>query len=639
MLDTPPRRHRAGRALLRGRGAAVVVGMLALALAAPVGSSAEPAAAADWSPVPAPPTPATHSRVASFNVLGADHTAPGGNRRGWDTGVVRIERVVNLLNEEDLDVVGFQEFQPPQAQRFQELTGTSWQTYPGLIPEVGAPSVNSIAWRTDTWTLVQAQLLPVPYFDGVPSRMPYVLLQNVQTGRQVWFFNTHNPADTRGPAQRWRDEGFAMEAKLANDLRAAYPGTPFISFGDKNETSDYYCAVAPAADMWSASGGYVDGSTCSPPTGGAIDWIMGTKDVFFNAYTRRQDAYVKATTDHPLYMANAVIPAAAPATIEHVVVVAVPGLTTSAVRSIGEQAKALSRMETDGASTTNARTTKERVGADANLFSVLTGRRVNPGAGGHGVDFRGKNPATVHKAAGQYVSSIFDLAHNNSLSTALVGSRSELALARKSWNSKFGGSDPYGAPDGSSKIDRFKVLKHDYKAATWWRAMTTRKARDLSVIELSGALQQGERERYRGEDYKKAIIKVDRVLRKIQRTVRYDPQLRDRTMLVVVGTQGAMRSSRPHAWRQGYRVPLYVTGPGVPAGSDLYDLNALNVDYASPGGHQPGYSGAQPIRTGDVANLVTRALRLPAVPGSVTNPYQGLQVFDPAALPDAGDGS
>ena len=108
-------------------------------------------------------------------MLGADHTAPGGNRKGWDSGVVRMDRVVTLLQQQELDVVGFQEFQPPQAARFQELTGTSWQTYPGLDTTAG-PSVNSIGWRTDTWQLLEARTLPIPYFDGVPSRMPAVLL-------------------------------------------------------------------------------------------------------------------------------------------------------------------------------------------------------------------------------------------------------------------------------------------------------------------------------------------------------------------------------------------------------------------------------------------------------------------------------
>ena len=82
--------------------------------AAPVATQASARAA-----VATQTTPATFFRVGNFNVLGADHTAPGGNRKGWDSGVVRMDRVVALLKERTLDVVGFQEFQPPQAFRFQ----------------------------------------------------------------------------------------------------------------------------------------------------------------------------------------------------------------------------------------------------------------------------------------------------------------------------------------------------------------------------------------------------------------------------------------------------------------------------------------------------------------------------------------
>lgn len=578
-------------------------------------------------------TPATFFRAATFNVLGADHTAPGGNRKGWESGVVRMERVVSLLGTEDLDVVGFQEFQPPQAQRFAELMGTSWQTYPGLDTSTGAPSVNSIGWRTDTWTLLEARTLPIPYFDGAPSRMPAVLLQNVDTGRRAWFFNTHNPADTRGNAQQWRNAGFAMEVALANELRTNYPDAPFISFGDKNERDEYYCAVAPGANLWSASGGYVEGTTCSPPGGGAIDWIMGTKDVFFNSYTRVWNDYVSKTSDHPLYTTNVVVPASAPVTAEHVVVVAVPGLTSTVVRSLGSKAAELDRMVTNGASTMNARTVVENTGPDANLVSVITGRRVFPKGGGHGVGSTTRQASTVHAAAGQYVSSIFDLAHNNSLRTSFIASRPEAQLVRRSWNKKSGGKDPYGIDNGTAKFDKATVLRDDSKSVAWWKSKIARRPFDLSVIELSGALKEGERGGWTGEAYQRSVRKISQRVAAIRRGIAAQPEMQGTTLLVVVGTSGAQKSKgSSKSWAESYRVPMWVTGPGVPAGDDLY---GLNPSLSSPSQDQPNYSGIQPIRTGDVANLVTRVLRLPPVPGSTMGTDQRFQIFDPASLPGA----
>lgn len=249
-------------------------------------------------------------RVATFNVLGANHTAPDGNRPGWERGRVRMRRAAALLDGLNVDVVGFQEFQPPQARTFRRLAGSTWRTFPGLTKRSGAPSVNSIAWRTGVWRLLETRVVGVPYFSGVPSMMPYVLLRHGITGQRVWFFNTHNPADVRGDAQQWRDDGFDVEVNLTRRLRRAYPRVPLIVLGDKNDTDRYFCSVAPRAGLQSASGGRVAGTACTPPPGDAIDWIMGTADVTFRGYSSIEDDYVSAISDHPLYLSDVHIPQA-----------------------------------------------------------------------------------------------------------------------------------------------------------------------------------------------------------------------------------------------------------------------------------------------------------------------------------------
>ena len=70
----------------------------------------------------------------------------------------------------------------------------------------------------------------------------------------------------------------------------------------------------------------------------------------------------------------------------------------------------------------------------------------------------------------------------------------------------------------------------------------------------------------------------------------------------------------------------------MPAASDLY---GLNPSLAYPGKDQVGYSGAQPLRVGDLANLITRTLGLPPIPGATHDPEQLFQVFDPLAVPGA----
>jgi hypothetical protein len=63
----------------------------------------------------------------------------------------------------------------------------------------------------------------------------------------------------------------------------------------------------------------------------------------------------------------------------------------------------------------------------------------------------------------------------------------------------------------------------------------------------------------------------------------------------------------------------------VPAGVDLYDINPT---YADPGRRRPGYAAArQPVRNGDVGNLVLDVLGLPAIPGSELDRAQDLEVL------------
>jgi hypothetical protein len=67
-----------------------------------------------------------------------------------------------------------------------------------------------------------------------------------------------------------------------------------------------------------------------------------------------------------------------------------------------------------------------------------------------------------------------------------------------------------------------------------------------------------------------------------------------------------------------------VWGAGVANGAGLY---RLNPDYADPGRRRTRYGAArQPVRNGDVANLTTDLLGLPAVRGSEHDSAQDLDV-------------
>ena len=246
-------------------------------------------------------------RVASFNVLGNNHTGPHGTHKGFASGATRTDYLIRLLDLRGLSVAGLQEFQRPQFDRFMSRTQGAWGVYPGNQLSNYATH-NSIVWRTSQWELLEAKTLPIPYFHGTKVPMPYVLLRNLQSGRLVWFANFHNPASgkRRGNQSQWRNQAAAMEVALANTLWQT--GVPLVLTGDMNEQASYFCKMATLAPMKSASGGGYGTSTCRPPAEQRIDWVFGSNFVQFSGYGVHRGDLIQKTSDHPMIVADVTIP-------------------------------------------------------------------------------------------------------------------------------------------------------------------------------------------------------------------------------------------------------------------------------------------------------------------------------------------
>ena len=207
----------------------------------------------------------TTFRVGTFNVLGSSHTAKiGGNKRGYSSGTTRMGMAYSLISQADLDVIGFQEFEDPQYARFRSLAGSRWDVYPG--PSLDRGSIrDSIAWRTDVWRLVEANSIAIPYFGGDLIRRPVIKLENIESGREVWFFNTHNPASTpnHGNNARWRGVAVSIEIRLANELAA--DGTPVVFTGDYNDRAEVFCPIVGGTDWWPPTAAATT-AAATPPT-------------------------------------------------------------------------------------------------------------------------------------------------------------------------------------------------------------------------------------------------------------------------------------------------------------------------------------------------------------------------------------
>ncbi len=251
----------------------------------------------------APPTPLVSDpfTVATFNTLGAAHTARGGNKPGMPGATVRTLRMIRVLRSHQVDLVGLQEFEAPQANLFQRRAGGTYDFW-----HPAGQSVNAIAWRRDRFSLVEARTQPVHYFGGKVQPMPVVLLRDVQEPSfEFWVVNVHNPASTRWHPgnQRWRNVDMVKEHAMIRGLVAT--GHPVLFTGDMNERAAAFCAFTRDGFLRAAQGGSHDGGQCRPPAEQKIDWIFGSQHILFSDFRIDRSSLVRRTTDHSVVMTDA----------------------------------------------------------------------------------------------------------------------------------------------------------------------------------------------------------------------------------------------------------------------------------------------------------------------------------------------
>lgn len=245
----------------------------------------------------------TTFRVATLNVLGSSHTSARGDEAARPSGIWRMSRAVSVLDEHGVQVVGLQEFETVQAQTFHRQTGGAWQIYPDLPGDTR----DAIAWRTDTFEAVQEQVVKIPYFNGSMVDMPVVLLREKRTGKEFYFFNVHNSADTYKYHHQQGNRTTAMAREVALIKQMHGYKIPVIFTGDLNERDDAYCYFTAQAPLHAAYGGTSTAAGCvAPSIGGSvpIDWIFGTPDVTFSDPVMDHSDLVRAATDHPFYTAT-----------------------------------------------------------------------------------------------------------------------------------------------------------------------------------------------------------------------------------------------------------------------------------------------------------------------------------------------
>ncbi len=195
-------------------------------------------------------------KIGSFNVLGSQHTAPGGDRRNFPPASTRSANAAGVVANHGVEILGMQELQNDQLAAMQSRTG--FAAYPGLA--WGSDETdNSILYDDDRFTFVSGSQFTIPFM-GRPRPQPILRLQVRSTGREFYVVNTH-PSAHDGRYLVERRQGQAALVNVVNDLKAT--GLPVLVTGDMNDREEFYCNVVPQAGLVASNGGSYS-SGCQP---------------------------------------------------------------------------------------------------------------------------------------------------------------------------------------------------------------------------------------------------------------------------------------------------------------------------------------------------------------------------------------
>ena len=317
----------------------------------------------------------------------------------------------------------------------------------------------------------------------------------------------------------------------------------------------------------------------------------------------------------------------------YVIEVVFDGFRADAVATLGAaQLPNVYRMINEGSWTANARNDSYIPQTLPNHADMLTSRPAT-GNYGNGVIFNSDPGTTIHDAAGRYVTSVFDIVHDNGLRTGLYASKSKFAFFDRSWDGTNGRLDPIGPDNGRDKIDVYDCQEDTSILAGEFVAAMRTNPYSYAMISFRDPDSVGHDSGWMSTAYCDALKTVDGYLGQILDMVVSSRTLNGQTTVILTGDHGGdgighVLPTNP----RNYTVPLFAWGTDVMAGGDLYALNPTSR--LDPGTGRPGNSATrQPIRNGELANLATQLLGLGVVDGSLFDKGHDLALRASAAVP------
>lgn len=301
--------------------------------------------------------------------------------------------------------------------------------------------------------------------------------------------------------------------------------------------------------------------------------------------------------------------AAGPA--DHVLAISIDGLNTNALTQLGRsQLPNIWRVLDEGKSTLNARTAVEKTVTLPNHAGMITGRRVKADLGGHGVNINGYSNTTVHALAGHYVASIFEVAQDAGLNTALYTGKDKFDLFENSW---------------PAEIETFLVQPDLPTLVTAARADLLSDDTELIFLHLQSPDLAGHRYGFMSSQYLDAVRAVDTQIGRLLDVIDGNAAIADSLAVVLTADHGGAAGEKGHNSRttlENYRVPFAAWGAGTAPGN----IYTRNPDFKDPGTALVNYRGLQPVRNANLANLSMELLGLGPVPGSGIDFGQNLDV-------------
>ena len=239
--------------------------------------------------------------IGTLNWRGASHYArnPHPGERPYGE---RVPNMVAKIGTSGASIIGFQEFEPPQAQAFLNATGGGWEIVAGK--RRGKPSTaDAIAYQPGAWNLDEVRYVSIKY--GAPIiQVPMARFTSTSGLGSIWVLSTHHPAAAVGGTDAMRDAAVRAETQALQKLQEAEPNTPLLLTGDMNDRARFKQLFLSMAQGWSSAN----------PSDNQIDWIMGSPAVTFAGTVVDQSTNDKAHryTDHPFVHTTAQLSAPAP---------------------------------------------------------------------------------------------------------------------------------------------------------------------------------------------------------------------------------------------------------------------------------------------------------------------------------------